>query len=263
MSTAQNPFTKVQISVADDGSEIVQIGDAAKVKVSAQGNVIVFTEAAVQTKNAAVKDKQLRLGADFLAVSGVKVELKDNAIVVSTAGKVTLKPVDADDSVAVPGDVAQVKQAETKVETKKEAPKQQQPTSRQDLKVGEADNDGWIYAGVSPDTGKAMFVAPQDTTNVNLAEAQAQAEALQEQGKPEARVPSLAELKVIFNNRAEIGGFKTATKGVQMATYLYRSSTPVQGTYANKFVQVVNFSSGKEQGYGKVSKSYPVRLVRS
>jgi hypothetical protein len=76
------------------------------------------------------------------------------------------------------------------------------------LKVGDvADEDGWIYAGNSPDTHKPMYVAPADAGAMNWLDAQKAAMAIRQQGTTDTRLPSNRELKQLFNKKAAIGGF--------------------------------------------------------
>jgi hypothetical protein len=89
------------------------------------------------------------------------------------------------------------------------------------LKPGDKMPDGTIYAEISPETGKPMYAMPADAPliytfneaqkfaiGVNIAQKYAQgANAQKQYGYDDWHVPSLAELNVLFNNRAAIGGF--------------------------------------------------------
>jgi hypothetical protein len=70
--------------------------------------------------------------------------------------------------------------------------------------------DGTVYAGISPDTGKAMYAAPADaflTMTFNEAKGYAQGLNTQEaHGHDDWHLPTKNELNVLFNNRAAIGG---------------------------------------------------------
>jgi Protein of unknown function (DUF1566) len=84
----------------------------------------------------------------------------------------------------------------------KQTPKAAEP------KVGDKMPDGTIYAGVSPDTGKAMYAMPQDGSLLMTFNAAAEHVAkLDAYGHHDWRMPTSAELNVLFNNRAAIGGF--------------------------------------------------------
>jgi hypothetical protein len=59
-----------------------------------------------------------------------------------------------------------------------------------------------IYAGISPDTGKPFYAVPQTPSkSMKWGEAAGYAKNLG------ARLPSKGELKILFDNRAKIGGF--------------------------------------------------------
>jgi hypothetical protein len=91
------------------------------------------------------------------------------------------------------------------------------------LDVGTKMPDSTVYAGISPDTGKPMYTTPEDAPDVIFAnlgphvsltmafkEAQEYAQtinACKEHGHDDWRLPTKAELNVLFNNRAAIGGF--------------------------------------------------------
>lgn len=71
--------------------------------------------------------------------------------------------------------------------------------------------DGTIFAGVSPDTRKPMYALPADAPlTYTFNEAWKYADDINAQkphGHDDWRLPSKAELNVLFNNRAAIGGF--------------------------------------------------------
>jgi hypothetical protein len=76
-------------------------------------------------------------------------------------------------------------------------------------KVGDRMPDGTVLAGISPDTNKPMYATPADASlTMTLSEARAIfAAKLDAHGHKDWRVPTKAELNVLFNNRAAIGGF--------------------------------------------------------
>jgi hypothetical protein len=75
-------------------------------------------------------------------------------------------------------------------------------------KPGDKMPDGTIYAGVSPDTNKPMYATPADAPlTMTFNEAQEYAAKLYAHGHKDWRVPTKAELNVLFNSRAKIGGF--------------------------------------------------------
>jgi hypothetical protein len=70
--------------------------------------------------------------------------------------------------------------------------------------------DGTIYAGVSPETGTAIFTTPADAAQVlTFDEAEHYASNLDAHGHQDWRLPSREELDQLFNWAAELGGFKT------------------------------------------------------
>jgi hypothetical protein len=82
--------------------------------------------------------------------------------------------------------------------------------STEALKVGASMPDGSVYAGVSPDTGKPMFATPKDApVHCSFNQAADYAANLDAHGHKDWRVPTKAELNVLFGNRAAIGGFDT------------------------------------------------------
>lgn len=91
------------------------------------------------------------------------------------------------------------------------------------LKVGAAMLDGSIYAGISPDTGKPIYATPKDAPlTCAFKEAGKYAANLDTHGRRDWRVPTRAELKVLFHNRAAIGGFDTS--GSNTAGWYWSSS---------------------------------------
>jgi hypothetical protein len=75
-------------------------------------------------------------------------------------------------------------------------------------KIGDKMPDGTIYVGISPETGKAMYATPADASlTMTFNDAQKYAAQLDAHGHKDWRMPTKAELNVLFNNRAAIGGF--------------------------------------------------------
>ncbi len=76
------------------------------------------------------------------------------------------------------------------------------------VEIGGKMPDGTVYAGISPDTGKAMYTTPADAPLIyTFNEAKEYAVSLDPYGHRNWRVPTKSELNVLFNNRAAIGGF--------------------------------------------------------
>jgi hypothetical protein len=75
-------------------------------------------------------------------------------------------------------------------------------------KVGDKMPDGTVFAGISPDANKPMYATPADTSlTMTFNDAQKYAAQLDAHGHKDWHLPSKAELNVLFNNRAAIGGF--------------------------------------------------------
>src|SRR5579862_2002676 len=78
-------------------------------------------------------------------------------------------------------------------------------------KIGQKMPDGTVYAGISPDTGNPMYTTPEDPSlAMTFNEAADYAARLNAHGHRDWRLPTKAELNVLFNNRAAIGGFRWA-----------------------------------------------------
>jgi hypothetical protein len=117
--------------------------------------------------------------------------------------------------------------------------------------------DGTVYAGVSPDTKKAMYVPPADVSGpITFAEAKQYAGALNAHGYDDWRLPTQAELKVLFDNRTAIGGFNQSG---HFPTGWYWSLTPCGDNDQHACGQ--RFSDGFQDHYSKMYKS-SLRCVR-
>ncbi len=78
--------------------------------------------------------------------------------------------------------------------------------------VGQKMEDGTIYAGKSPVTGKAMYAAPADApAGMSFNKAAKYAKKLEIGGNKDFRVPAKEELKMLYKNRAK-GAFKGTFK---------------------------------------------------
>jgi hypothetical protein len=112
----------------------------------------------------------------------------------------------------------------TEVKSLFEAPARPKPELQREkttMSPGEHLPDGTIFAGISPDTGRQMHTMPADVRKTQgdirlcctFNEAQKCAEganAMTTYGHDDWRVPTKAELHVLFNNRAAIGGFDSS-----------------------------------------------------
>jgi hypothetical protein len=115
--------------------------------------------------------------------------------------------------------------------------------------------DGTIYAGASPSDGKALYTMPEDAPLVGgLQAAQQHASSLDAHGHKDWRVPTKAELNLLFDNRAAIGAFNITGS---LPDGWYWSSTSA----AESFAWGRCFSDGFEMSFA-VFSSLSVRLVR-
>jgi len=78
-------------------------------------------------------------------------------------------------------------------------------------RVGQHMQDGTVYAGISPDTGRPMYTTPKDTgLCAEWHRAMKHAADLNECGHRDWRVPTNRELNHLFRYRAAIGNFDTS-----------------------------------------------------
>jgi Protein of unknown function (DUF1566) len=120
---------------------------------------------------------------------------------------------------------------------------------------GDTMPDRTIFAGISPDTDKPMYATPADAPlTMKFNEAKGYAAKLEAHGHKDWRVPTKAELNVLFNNRAAIGGFNVS--GSYPAGWYWSSSN-----YNELFAWGQSFSDGRQDYYPKDIRS-SVRLVR-
>ena len=155
---------------------------------------------------------------------GAKIELAaDGGVIVYTNGTVKMKPAPANDAAAP--------------------------------KIGDKMPDSTVFAGISPDTNKPMYATPADASlTMTFNEAQKYAAKLDAHGHKDWHVPTKAELNVLFNNRAAIGGFNVT--GSYPAGW-YWSASPYHGWDA----WCQRFSDGAQHYYHK-DYHLPVRPVR-
>jgi hypothetical protein len=104
------------------------------------------------------------------------------------------------------------------------------------LEIGDVMKDGSIFAGISPDTGKQMFAMPTDAgITMTFNDAAKYAKKLNSDktlGHDDWRVPTQAELNVLFQNR-EKGALKgTFNVTGSFSSGWYWSGTPLTSNYA-------------------------------
>jgi len=124
--------------------------------------------------------------------------------------------------------------------------------------IGDKMEDGTIYAGVSPDTGEAMYVTPADASGtLKWKQAMQYAADLDANGHKDWKLPTKAELNVLFKNCAKIDGFN---EGASYPACWYWSSTQSRDFMGGAWMQ--RFSSdGNQVCYSKglVASVRPVR----
>lgn len=87
--------------------------------------------------------------------------------------------------------------------------------------------DGTLYAGISPDSDQALFTTPHDAPAVySWRKAMRYCRTLSAFGHRDWRAPSVGELTVLYQNRADIGGFNE-TGELKNASGYYWSSLQV------------------------------------
>jgi hypothetical protein len=106
--------------------------------------------------------------------------------------------------------------------------------------------DGTICAGISPETNQPMYTTTADAPlTMIFNEAKEYAAKLDAHGHQDWHVPTKAELNVLFNNRAAIGGFDVS--GSDPAGWYWSSS---QGSKWNAWCR--RFSDGSRNDYPKL-----------
>ena len=182
------------------------------------------------------KAREIFLGEEFgdvaVKVNGVRVEVHtDGSVDAYTAGTVKVHSPANDTGKTATGSPAEPK-------------------------PGDKMADGAVYAGISPDTGKAMYATPADAPlTYTFNQAQKYAEKLDAHGHKDWRVPTKGELNVLFKNRAAIGGFDIS--GSDPAGWYWSSSQTISyGAWVQRFSD-----GGQDVDYSKDFDS-SLRCVR-
>ena len=121
------------------------------------------------------------------------------------------------------------------------------------LTIGGKRSDGTIYAGISPNTGRPIYTTPMDAPPMAFKRALEYAAKLDAHGHHDWRLPSRAELNVLFKNRTAIGGFKVSDD----PPVWYWSSAKAE----NWCARAQRFSDGFEDSIGRLLPS-AVRCIR-
>lgn len=120
-----------------------------------------------------------------------------------------------------------------------------QPAASVEPKIGVKMPDGTIYAGISPDTNKPMYATPADAPlTMTFKAAKKYAAKLDVHGHKDWHVPSKAELNVLFNNRAAIGGFN-ACGSCHAGWYWSSSRAYLWVAWGQRFRDGDQFDNGK------------------
>lgn len=123
--------------------------------------------------------------------------------------------------------------------------------------IGNMIEDGTLYAGISPETGQYLFVALKDAPRqMNWQQAKEYAAYLDAHGHIDWRLPAIAELKVLFNNRAKICGFK------EDSAYWSSTGYDMEDTWLQNDAWAHTFGSGGQGYTNDKNTSYNVRCVR-
>src|ERR1039457_5106620 len=121
-----------------------------------------------------------------------------------------------------------------------------QNAKAKEMSLGDKMPDGTVFAGISPDTNKPMYVTPAEASlTMTFNDAQKYAAQLDAHGHQDWHVPTKAELNVLFNNRAAIGGFNVT--GSNPAGW-YWSASPVNGwsAWGQRFSDGCQFNGYKD-----------------
>jgi len=128
------------------------------------------------------------------------------------------------------------------------------PAREPEPKPGDKMPDGTVSAGISPDTHRPMYTTPAPAPlTMIFNEAEKYATKLDAHGHQDWRLPTKAELNVLFNNRAAIGVFY-----LQNSSGWYWSSSQ----YNEWFAWGQRFSDGDQCSDTK-NTHLSVRCVRS
>lgn len=125
---------------------------------------------------------------------------------------------------------------------------------------GDAMPDGTIYAGVSPDRGKPMYATPDDAPQLmTFEQAKTYAADLHAHGHEDWRVPSMAELWVLYDNRSVIDGFNES--GLFHNGHYWSSSPHTKSPKHTDLACALRFSDGEQTGKMPI-EVLAVRCVR-
>jgi hypothetical protein len=253
----------VQVNVGQNLSTAVIQG--IRVRVGPDSNVVVYTNSEVQkmpaSGEAAAKGTFISEDFNTVVLKGVMIECApDGGVVVHTDGTLKVRSTRMDNSSApkvLPriGDVRTDGTFYAGISSE----------TGEALYVAPADEmeDGTIFAGISPDTGRPMYVTPADAPLVyTFNQAQKYVQNLDAHGHKDWRVPTKGELNVLFQNRAAIGGFD---RNGEFSTGWYRAApSPSRRLFFSSISSSScsqRFSDGAQVDYNKASTT-SLRCVR-
>jgi Protein of unknown function (DUF1566) len=181
------------------------------------------------------KVKEISLGGNFgdvaVKVNGTRIEVHaDGSIDVSPPSAVRVHPPAND--------------TEAKLKTA--------------FEVGDEMEDGTIYAGISPDTNKAMYATPEDAPGAYaFKQAAKYAKNLEAHGHHDWRVPTKNELDVLYEkrNKGKLAGTFNLTGSLPAGWYCSSSPGNVITAWAQRF-------SDGAQGHGFRLGDSSLRCVR-
>lgn len=134
---------------------------------------------------------------------------------------------------------------------------------KRELEIGDVMPDGTIYAGMSPDTGEALYATPQDAPlRMTWKEATRYAADLDTHGHKDWRLPTRTELRMLYKNRHKgaLQGTFNEDDGSDRAHW-YWSCTENRDDSSR--VYVVDFTGGNDGWAYKDHSGLSTRPVRA
>lgn len=251
----------VQLNVGQNVSTAVIHG--IRFTIGSEGNVVVYTNSEVEKKSAsqeaATKGAFISEDSNTVILNGVVIQCPTGGgVVVHTDGTVKVRSIRMDNSPApkaLPGIGSPRTDGTYYAGISSE--------TGDALYVAPADEmeDGTVFVGISPDTGRPFYATIADAPLTYTADqAEKYAKNLHVHGHKDWRVPTKNELKDLFNNRAAIGGFNVSN---DISSGWYRAASPPSYVLSlfkdSSFAK--RFSDGTETEYLN-SKSTSLRCVR-
>lgn len=145
----------------------------------------------------------------------------------------------------------------------------------QEVEIGQVLKDGWVVAGISPDTKDVFSIEPKSLAPAEKESwlaGMARGLKLSCEGHKDARLPSLAELKVIFNNRASLGYAELSHPNQKASASMddWSGAGTLTGAYWSstlrpnkKLAIAVSMSADNHYGWDKQKADHYARCVRS